>query len=776
MARSKAFAVAPSDPRLDAAVGTVQAAAPGADGGMVRALVLELFPFPRELGYLLADLQTHPDALTSGTSRTRPGTQELVTRLHAVGIAVALPRCGRCGRERQRLAYPSEGGRVCRACRDALRGHRCARCGVRTGRVWHGNGRQHCPTCARAARLERIESAALEAFQQLERGQLSAALSEAFPDIRELSILGAELAADPGLWSSPGPRTIRLLKRLRDAGVDVPTPTCVECGRDDVLLPYRAEGGRRCHRCYEGGRPPARCSTCGRMATPFKRTSSGPLCQRCARGPLRGCERCTRTIKIHSMKQGEDLCARCYRLPQRICGQCGRPRQAFTDAGPAECPGCLSKHLQECGDCTGTVYRYGLSRSGERVCMKCELKAKLTGLLRGPDGKVRTEFVRLIELLLTVDDPRRALQWASRSNAAAALRRIAAGEVDLSHATLDEKAGDLEGSAASIEHARGLLVAAGALPPRSEHLARLERAAERLARGLHPQDRLALRAYASWRVLPRARRRTGTGRYSAESTLHGARAHIGVIARFLNDVRGDGRDVIDAALVEEWLGTTSPGYRTIVATYLRWASRQGFAPSLYLDSAQSNGPSEFLDPAIHWETARRALTDHRMPAADRLVLGLVLLYGQPIRSIVTLKCAHVTIGSEAVAVRLGRASVTLVEPLSDIVQAMVAHTIGGNSKDGSDPAPHDADGWLFPGRRHGQPMSAGAMQRRVTKYGITARAARNTALLELARDVPAAVIADLLGIHPGTAERWRRVAAGEWVTYAADAVVGKTRP
>ncbi|WP_336853849.1 hypothetical protein [Sinomonas albida] len=401
--------------------------------------------------------------------------------------------------------------------------------------------------------------------------------------------------------------------------------------------------------------------------------------------------------------------------------------------------------------------------------MKCELNVKLTRLLRGPDGEVRPEFVRLIELLLAVDDPRRALQWASRSNAAAVLRRIAAGEVDLSHATLDEKAGDLEGSAASIEHARGLLVAAGALPPRSEHLARLERAAERLARHLHPQDRLALRAYASWRVLPGARRRAGSGRYSPESTLQGARAHLGVIARFLNDMRDDGRDVFDAALVEEWLETTSPGYRTIVATYLRWASRQGFAPFLRLDSVLTNGPSEFLDPAIHWETARRALTDHGMPPADRLTLGLLLFYGQPIRSIATLRSADVTINSETVALRLGRAAVTLVEPLSDIVRVMVAQTI----RDGSGQGRIDPHGWLFPGSRQGQPMSAGAMQRRVSKYGITARAARNTALLELARDVPAAVIADLLGIHPATAERWRRVAAGEWVTYAADAVTGK---
>ena len=45
--------------------------------------------------------------------------------------------------------------------------------------------------------------------------------------------------------------------------------------------------------------------------------------------------------------------------------------------------------------------------------------------------------------------------------------------------------------------------------------------------------------------------------------------------------------------------------------------------------------------------------------------------------------------------------------------------------------------------------------------------ARNAALLHLAAELPPIVIADLLGIHPHTANRWSDAAGGRWMNYAA---------
>lgn len=41
-------------------------------------------------------------------------------------------------------------------------------------------------------------------------------------------------------------------------------------------------------------------------------------------------------------------------------------------------------------------------------------------------------------------------------------------------------------------------------------------------------------------------------------------------------------------------------------------------------------------------------------------------------------------------------------------------------------------------------------------------------MLQLATELPAVVIADLLGVHTGTATKWAHEANGNWATYAAD--------
>jgi hypothetical protein len=76
--------------------------------------------------------------------------------------------------------------------------------------------------------------------------------------------------------------------------------------------------------------------------------------------------------------------------------------------------------------------------------------------------------------------------------------------------------------------------------------------------------------------------------------------------------------------------------------------------------------------------------------------------------------------------------------------------------------------WLFPGSGNpGRPMAAGTLSRRLLEHGIDARSTRNTALLTLAADLPAPVLADLLGLHVDTASRWVTYAKQDWSAYLA---------
>lgn len=84
--------------------------------------------------------------------------------------------------------------------------------------------------------------------------------------------------------------------------------------------------------------------------------------------------------------------------------------------------------------------------------------------------------------------------------------------------------------------------------------------------------------------------------------------------------------------------------------------------------------------------------------------------------------------------------------------------------------------WLFPGRLPGRPISARQMLVRLHDIGVT-RAGRVSAFDELLREIPAPVLADLIGCHPGFAAERASVLATDWSTYAAlRTCIGSSQP
>jgi len=76
--------------------------------------------------------------------------------------------------------------------------------------------------------------------------------------------------------------------------------------------------------------------------------------------------------------------------------------------------------------------------------------------------------------------------------------------------------------------------------------------------------------------------------------------------------------------------------------------------------------------------------------------------------------------------------------------------------------------WLFPGGQPGRPISDFRLAERLRQLGLRPGQSRSTALFQLATDLPAALLARLLGIHIGVAVAWQRASAGDWTAYAAD--------
>ncbi|MDP4511570.1 hypothetical protein [Nonomuraea turcica] len=197
--------------------------------------------------------------------------------------------------------------------------------------------------------------------------------------------------------------------------------------------------------------------------------------------------------------------------------------------------------------------------------------------------------------------------------------------------------------------------------------------------------------------------------------------------------------------------------------FVRWAKKQKLT-SLDFPATRWGGPSGTIDTEARWGQARRLLHDDALAPEDRVAGLLVLLYAQWPSTISRLTLDHVHVDDEQVRLSLGREPVILPEPLDDLVRHLPARR-RGHAAIGD----HATSPWLFPGGQPGRPISSFRLAERLRDLGIHSGQARSTALFQLATDLPAAVLARMLGIHITVAVAWQRASSGDWTTYAAEA-------
>lgn len=544
---------------------------------------------------------------------------------------------------------------------------------------------------------------------------------------------------------------------------------CGDCGRLKQVAGRRGDGAARCSRCLR--RDQARweeCSRCGQTRPVNARADDdGALCQRCYMQPSGTCAGCGEQAAIVSRRDDKPVCGRCYRHPKRECGGCGRVRRIAVlarDEQPDLCPTCHQAPVLVCGTCGIEDRCRTTTPDKSPICFRCQLSRRLDQILAGPDGTTPAPLVPLRVAILAIDNPRTALGWLARSPAIEVLHSMATGEHPLHHATLDAAAGPRRGRAFAVEHLRQLLVASGALPERDRHQARLEIALDELVAAAHPEDRKVLRTYASWRVLQRLRHKAEQGK-PTQAAAQRARELTAEAARFLAWLRA--RDTpLDACTqqdVDTWL-STRPRARSHLAGFLNWTRDRRLTGDLKTLSPPSSDPVRFVADDHRWNLARRGLTDDTLPARDRVAALLLLLYGQPAARITRLTRADVDVGQSEVRLRLGQDHIVLPPPLDLLIQQLPDQQPVGMASSLA-----TGDQWLFPGRRPGQPMDPITLGNRLRRLAIQPRTARNTTLLQLGAELPSVVLADLLGIHINTAERWNAAAGARWTNYAATA-------
>jgi hypothetical protein len=681
-----------------------------------------------------------------------------------------------------------------------------------------------------AAALDRVTSAVTTAVPGLGTADARRLVTGAASRRGALRQLDRHLAAFPDALtsgSSSAPLAmIALTRMLAGAGYQgVRVPRCAGCGSGAVLR-HRAEGGRLCDTCYRRSHPEP-CAGCGRTRVVHKRTTQGPLCCSCAQ-PRKECAACGQARRVAARRSdGAPLCKMCHRPPEQPCASCGKTAAAYarTPAGPV-CKACYTPPARACGECgeqrpvrrratadepdlcercarrpLAACAACGQQRRCSRqasqpLCQACRragrrpeppahrkpprrnrdpqarraqqtarahrvLPTRLTTMLAGPVHAVPAQLQPLITALTSAPNPAAVLRWVTRGAGAQLLASLAshAHQEPVTHQMLDTYP-----QTPALHHLRQTLVHAGVLPERTEYLDRIEPWLGQLLSTCPPAHATLIRPFATWHILRRARRRARRQGFTP-SAARWARSHILIALQFLAwlDDRGTTLAAATQTDIDAWLDNATQ-HRYLVRAFTEWAIARHLADGITVPAIPHTEPGAFPTADTRWQLLSHCLHDTTMPLNVRAAGALLLLYGQFISRITRLTAGDLSHDGAGTYLRIDTTPVLLPPKVAAVIcaqrDATPSHVTYQQPADGTQP--------LFPGRLHGQPIRNDVLTRKLRQHGIEPRQSRNGALAAWAAELPAPVLASILGLHVNTTEQWAQRARRDWTAYIAE--------
>ncbi|MFI1004576.1 hypothetical protein ACIP10_09390 [Streptomyces galbus] len=282
-----------------------------------------------------------------------------------------------------------------------------------------------------------------------------------------------------------------------------------------------------------------------------------------------------------------------------------------------------------------------------------------------------------------------------------------------------------------------------------------------------------IRPFAQWHVLLRCRRNSNRRSFTPAAGA-ATRHRISVALRFLKwlDEQNLQFEELRQSDLDDWLHVNGGRTSAYQVRYLvGWAVSRRLIDQLTIPMIPQRQPTDFLDDAEYADQLRRCLNDVEIPINFRVVGSLVLLFGIPIKNVLSLSVDDVWSEADGTYVKLGGKPIFLPPRLAELM-AELAHSDLRSSSIGRAASQH----YLFPGLVPGRPANSTFYANSLNRHGIQVRVARNTARLALALDLPASVIADLFGVHINTAVRWVRYAKRDWLDYVADRATSSRTP
>jgi hypothetical protein len=767
---------------------------PGLESSMITGVVEEIAGGRVKRRRLAQALLDRPRVLDDGRSPAPRAVGDLLVALNKAGASrISAPVCAKCGKHLRTLQRRGEQWYcgVCGPAREPCGG--CAR--IRPIRTRDRDGKPRCQACPPDGGRDPLELAVeviAAADAALSSDVAAAAVRLAAPRFGHRHQLAWALQDRPELLTGAGAEApkrsvLRLIDTLCEAGASaIIRPPCPRCGRI-IHLHRRIDGKWLCRNCTAKVRAQP-CGRCGALREAATRDEQRrPLCAHCLitdPANRETCVRCARRRPVQVRTPKGPLCGKCVPHSVLTCAVCGRTAACVISkaTGKPWCFACKQRWLR-CAGCGqvaplrgGTVDEPLCSlctrpdnawrscpscgqpgRLHHGRCVRCSVTRRLHELLADDTGAIPADREVLYRALAATKRPATLSAWLDKSSAPQMLRELAGRAI--THQTLDELP-----AGKTVEHLRSILIAAGILPARDEHMTRLEQWVEAaIAERADPDEQHLLRRYAVWHMLRRLRQRT-RGADTTHNQYVLVRQHLRAAIGFLDWLSAQGLSLTDARQgnLDEWTVSDNAILRRETGHFLRWAKKQKLT-ALDAPAVRWGGPSGVIDTEARWDQARRLLHDETIKPEDHLAGLLVLLYAQWPATISRLTIDHIRTSGGQVLIRLGDEPVVLPEPVAGLALAVVANRHGKAAVGDSGTSP-----WLFPGGQPGRPISPCALTERLRQLGLQPARDRSTALFQLATDLPAAVLSRMLGIHITVAVAWQRASAGDWTAYAAE--------
>ncbi|WP_405692440.1 hypothetical protein [Streptomyces sp. NBC_00057] len=210
--------------------------------------------------------------------------------------------------------------------------------------------------------------------------------------------------------------------------------------------------------------------------------------------------------------------------------------------------------------------------------------------------------------------------------------------------------------------------------------------------------------------------------------------------------------------VDTWFGNGT-STRGDANNFLYWAVKQRLVSKLAIPWARhGNGP--LASEKDHIDALRALLLHQTLPAAHRAIGIMLVLFGQPLARVVTMRMDAFREGPNGMVVKLGRDWIDVPEVAAGVIRVHLA------SRPGISTAANPDCPLAFPGRMPGRTMHVYSAATILREAGIPAMATRSRVWIQMVREAPPAVLAGALGVIPKTAMRYAEQAGMDYLGYA----------